>query len=56
MLILQNLPEHKNAYKSPFFSFCRFQLRAYLKSTGPFKDVEFQENDFSDPHITGITG
>ena len=32
----------------------RFQLRAYLKSTGPFEDVSFQDNDLSNPHFTGM--
>ncbi|XP_044177360.1 cadherin EGF LAG seven-pass G-type receptor 3-like isoform X5 [Acropora millepora] len=30
----------------------RFQLRAYLKSTGPFSDVEIQDSALSDPHYT----
>lgn len=31
----------------------RFQLRAYLKSTGPFEDCKYKDSDFSDPHFSG---
>ena len=37
------------------FCFLRFQLRAYLKSKGPFKDVEFQDSDLTDAHFTGTS-
>ncbi|XP_078344150.1 protocadherin Fat 4-like isoform X4 [Oculina patagonica] len=32
----------------------RFQLRAYLKSTGPFEDVSFQDSDLSSAHFTAL--
>jgi len=32
----------------------RFQLRTYLKATGPFRDVEFKDSEFSYPHFTAL--
>ena len=38
--------------KQHFYFSNRFQLRAYLKSTGPFQDVTFQDSGLSTPHFT----
>ena len=54
------VPYYRTANKIPifshyfkhFYSSNRFQLRAYLKSTGPFKDVTFQDSGLSNPHFT----
>ena len=50
LLIKPNFPHY---FKQDFYSSNRFQLRAFLKSTGPFQDVTFQDSGLSNPHFTG---